>query len=903
MAKTKRKKPVKVAAQRVGELREEVSLRRAKARFEAQQLRAASKAQKAMLATYAAAEKGRRNRDWNAKPGSADLAILPDLLTLSARARQMVRDNCYAASAVKAFVRNVIGCGIIPIPQARDANGASLDEINRTLMQDFWTWACDAQTCDVERKQTFWQKQALNEAERATVGSGLVSWHYRPHLRANGKIDLSKPVGLALQSIEVEQLDDTMRSYTDPITGEVREVRGGVEVDQYGAAVAYHLYTRNPNDYLHLFRARSFRLPANRVFHVFRQDRVGQTLGVSDLVSVLQDLRDLSRYKEAMLWRAIMEACIGVLIKQQTPGTGQFNLLPPSGAATTPSGLPTVDFVPGMVGKLGPGEEVEPFIPQAPGNQYEPFTRQTLRGVGAGSGLSFGQVSRDFTQGTYSGQRQEMLEDRKEFEPLQELHAHKFVLPVYRLWVGLYIAEGRLRIDGDISRYTAAEYVAPPPTWIDPKAEMDALEVMLRNKLVTREEIAQQYRGRTLRDILTTLAAERDEARRLSLSFPEDVPEAKEEAKNPNADAPKPNADLLSTPGALIAVQQMQKSYYAGETPREAAISFVQTMFNMPRDKAESLFPDEKPENTPSEAEKTPENGQIEPPIVPRGLLSIAETADKPPAYVAAMAQDDKRCATCAHLKGGKCHAYEFWPKLDHVCDAWQGAEGKIAAPSPDGERPMDDPRGDFLDRAARGLLAEGHKYSSTQLDIPEPVRGEILRFGTELIRNIHLYDEDGYGRETQPHVTVVYGLHDDSPQPLYAKTEGFEPITLTLGKTAVFEGEDYDVVYVEADAPALRQLRQRLLQLPNTQTHPTYQPHITLAYVLRGRGALYAGRTNLMGKQVVVPALTFSPAEGEDTAIDLVGGPLMHDSKGATVVSVTDGMGEDDGDDPVDEE
>lgn len=182
-------------------------------------------------------------------------------------------------------------------------------------------------------------------------------------------------------------------------------------------------------------------------------------------------------------------------------------------------------------------------------------------------------------------------------------------------------------------------------------------------------------------------------------------------------------------------------------------------------------------------------------------------------------------------------------------------------------------------------------------------MRGEILRFGTELIRNIHLYDEDGYGRETQPHVTVAYGLHDDSPQPLYAKTEGFEPITLTLGKTAVFEGEDYDVVYVEADAPALRQLRQRLLQLPNTQTHPTYQPHITLAYVLRGRGALYAGRTNLMGKQVVVPALTFSPAEGEDTAIDLVGGPLMHDSKGATVVSVTDGMGEDDGDDPVDEE
>ncbi len=173
-----------------------------------------------------------------------------------------------------------------------------------------------------------------------------------------------------------------------------------------------------------------------------------QKHGVTPLACVLQDMRDLARYKDANLWRAIMEACIGVVIKQtQSAGGGFQTLLPRSegDSGTTASGLSTVDFVPGMVARLNPGEDVEGFTPQAPGNSYEPFTRQTLRGIAAGSRLSYGQISRDFTQGTYSGQRQEMLEDRREFEPLQELHAHNAVLPIYRLFVAFCVLEGARR--------------------------------------------------------------------------------------------------------------------------------------------------------------------------------------------------------------------------------------------------------------------------------------------------------------------------------------------------------------------------------------------------------------------------------------------------------------------------
>jgi capsid protein len=83
--------------------------------------------------------------------------------------------------------------------------------------------------------------------------------------------------------------------------------------------------------------------------------------------------------------------------------------------------MPTADFVPGMVADPGPGVTLSRSSRRRRGTTTSRSTDQTLRGVAAGAGISYGQITRDFTQGTYSGQRQEMLEDRKEFEPLQEM--------------------------------------------------------------------------------------------------------------------------------------------------------------------------------------------------------------------------------------------------------------------------------------------------------------------------------------------------------------------------------------------------------------------------------------------------------------------------------------------------
>ncbi len=219
-----------------------------------------------MLSTYAAAGRGRNNKDWRAPNLSADLAIVPDAETLNSRARQIgARDSWIAESAVAAFARNVVGCGIIPIPQARDETGELLVELNRQLMGLFWEWAGEAKNCDVEEDQTYWQMQTLVETERATVGQAFIVWSYEPNLDASGRLDLSRPVGLKLQMFETEQLNNRIISWSDPLSGESREVRGGMELDARGRVVAYHVFSRNPNDYMWRQPLESLRIDASRV--------------------------------------------------------------------------------------------------------------------------------------------------------------------------------------------------------------------------------------------------------------------------------------------------------------------------------------------------------------------------------------------------------------------------------------------------------------------------------------------------------------------------------------------------------------------------------------------------------------------------------------------------------------
>lgn len=103
---------------------------------------------------------------------------------------------------------------------------------------------------------------------------------------------------------------------------------------------------------------------------------------------------------------------------------------------------------------------------------------------------------------------------------------------------------------------------------------------------------------------------------------------------------------------------------------------------------------------------------------------------------------------------------------------------------------------------------------------------------------------DESYGLESQPHVTIVYGIHEDEiDEETIANVikENLKPLTVKIEEVDIFEGKEYDVVkYNVPVTPELKKYRALFLKFPNTQNFPEYRPHMTIAYVKPGTGKKY---------------------------------------------------------------
>lgn len=174
------------------------------------------------------------------------------------------------------------------------------------------------------------------------------------------------------------------------------------------------------------------------------------------------------------------------------------------------------------------------------------------------------------------------------------------------------------------------------------------------------------------------------------------------------------------------------------------------------------------------------------------------------------------------------------------------------------------------------------HEYSSTQVNIAGRAADAMRKMAAQ-IPDSDLVAEEGSsyggksasdGRENEPHVTVFYGLHFQSPSKrMRAAIAAFGPITLTLGKTSLFSNKDADVLKVDVTSPDLRRLHSLIGRLaPTHQTFPTYIPHATIAYLKPGRGKKYAGERALAGMKLNFDSVLFSGKKGHKELLPLKG-------------------------------
>ena len=464
------------------------------------------------LAHYDAAKKDRTNRDWRTVLTSADSAILNDLDTLLARSRATIRNDGYAASAQAGYQRYVVGSGITARASARHPeSGEMLDGFNQKVDLLWDDWSNTPEFCDVERTKTLAEKQRLWMNELFAAGGLFIIENYRQR---------DKSVGLILQEVEYEQADTTK------IEHEGRQVRGGIEIDEYGAPIAYHLNTiKHP---LNDWSTQSSRIEASRVIHLFRQDRIRQKRGVPWMSAILPSIRNLAMYETYTQLKARNEAAYTGFVEQEQPGNAFTPLqIAKTVGAATPSGESDstnelqVRIEPGLFPFLKPGQRVTFPPPQTPNTQYPPFVLEQLKRIAAGTGLDLATMVRWYADGNFSSPRQDKLEIYAETDPIQQIYfINKTMRRIRRRFIEQCILEGRLEASGYFENerwrnaYLRTNWKGPPKPSIDRAKDAAGTKLLMSMGLLSPQDWANEQ-WLEIRDIYAEIA----EARQMRKDF------------------------------------------------------------------------------------------------------------------------------------------------------------------------------------------------------------------------------------------------------------------------------------------------------------------------------------------------------------------------------------------------
>lgn len=469
-------------------------------------------------------------RRWQPTHGSADSDLLPELDTIRARSRDLARNHGVAEGAVQTLTDNIVGSvvGLKSRPNWKMLGwdeGKSEDWSNEVEM--LWYAYAEGTCIDAGHSLSF---------------QGLTTQVYRSSF-INGEA-LALPLWLPqpgepatrLQIIEPDRISNPWSVPDTP------NLRAGIEMDDYGAPIAYHILKFHPGDMLvrSAYGARFMpyqteRIPVRtpwgrlRVIHVHDKERTGQTRGKPGLASVLRQFKVLGDYANAELKAAVVNAMVALVTESSISQDGLVELLSSSPDALTQytDGLAqrnrsAIDFNAGQVVPLMLGEKISSFSPARPSTAFEPFVSSLFLHIAAGLNIPYELLLKDFSKTNYSSARAALLEAWRFFRGRRKWLTATWAQPVFELWLEEQIMTGVIEAPDFYAKrawYCRAKWIGDGRGWVDPLKEVQAAEQRMKIGVSTLEtECAEQ--GEDWEEVLEQRARETQRANELGLLLP-----------------------------------------------------------------------------------------------------------------------------------------------------------------------------------------------------------------------------------------------------------------------------------------------------------------------------------------------------------------------------------------------
>ena len=457
-----------------------------------------------------ASYKKRSTKGFTAVSGSPREDIDDNNYTLRQRGRLMYMGNAIASSAVKTHRTNTVGLGLQLNPRPDMAYlGLSQEEaaewVNK-VKREFSLWADKKSTCDATGMNNFYELQQLLLTSWLTSGDVFV-------LVQSRKPDRFKPYNLRLKAIEADLVatpadaGGIMRLSSGKNLKNGNIIHDGVEVDESGMVVAYHIRNTYPFEATDAetewkrIEAHGHRTGLPNVLQLMSTERPGQYRGVSYLAPVIIPLLQTNRYTESELTAALVDSFFTVYVQTNTAeGENPFNEATPENEGNFNGGPNDYEMGPGQVNFLQPGENVVKMDARRPAGGFPAFIDAICTQVGASLEIPREILLKTFTA-SYSASRGALLEAWKSFRMYRTWFVNDFCNPVYELWLSEAVAKGRVSAPGFFSdpavraAWLSCQWIGPSQGQLDPVKEINAEILACQNGFSTHEDSALRING------------------------------------------------------------------------------------------------------------------------------------------------------------------------------------------------------------------------------------------------------------------------------------------------------------------------------------------------------------------------------------------------------------------------
>lgn len=474
---------------------------------------------------YESAAGGRRTVSWNSTSANVNTLLMGAGDMIRAQARQAARSNPLGRNAVNTFAANVIGTGMVPQPKHPDP-------VMRALLKVEWDRWCNQS--DADGTTNLYGQQMIVAREVYEAGECLV--RRRPRRAQDGL-----RIPLQIQLLEPEHLPFT---YNVPAAESRNRVAYGIEFDQVGRRVAYHLYKNHPGELGGAgYTAEIARVPASEVLHNFVPLRAGQQRGETAFAPVLTKLLELDAYDDAELLRKRLVTLLIGWIRRGSDGGEVIPTTSTVNGETAPDNVGFGEMEPGTVLNLPQdGTDMGWNAPSDVGGSYENFFRVQDHRLAVGLQLAYEQLTGDTRGSTYSSVRSRLIEVRRLFEQYQyNVFEFQFCRPVWAWFIEALVLAGIV----DAQAYGAApelfydvEWRAQAWPWVDPEADVNAEKEAVRCGFKSRGGVVNE-RGDDAETVDAQQAADNSRADQLGLKYDSDGRQAAAGSPTPTAQGKK----------------------------------------------------------------------------------------------------------------------------------------------------------------------------------------------------------------------------------------------------------------------------------------------------------------------------------------------------------------------------